>query len=232
MSLNRDDGSDGLSVIMCFAFDHRAPVEEVSAFKKALADCPHIPIVMEVIGTFDYIMEARVLGLEDYQAHLNRLSGPLRKLVRTYEACFVCRTVEVKTSGVKSKYQVTFWIPCSEGFKRVDIAEVNKITAEGDYMRLHLPHETCLMHTTIKALMGRLDPALFVQIHRSAIVRQDFILRLLHQGRTWSAYLKDGSSVGVSKSRVQNVLSRIGRQTGSSAVQLADSLDQAALVAS
>lgn len=204
----------GLSVVMCFAFDHRAPFEEVSHFKKALADCPHILVALEVSGTFDYIIQAHLNDLQDYQSHLSRISSSLSKLVKNYETCFVCRTFEAtKTTKSGDIYPDTFWIPCTEGFKRVDVAAVNKITAEGDYMRLHLNGETCLMHTTVKSLLEKLDQSIFIQIHRSIIVRRDFILRLLHNDRIWSAYLKDGTTAPISKSHVKEAISRVCGQS-------------------
>lgn len=209
MSFMQDEGPAGLTVIMCFAFDHRAAFDELARFKKALADCPHIADAMEVSGTFDYIVQAHLEDLQDYHAQLVRLAKPMRELVKSFETCFVAKTNSGKSPETTIFYPSSFWIPCSEGFKRVDISAVNKIKAEGDYMRLHLGADTCLMHTTEKGLLAKLDPAVFIQVHRSTIVRREFILRLLHQGRVWSAYLKDGSTVIISKSHVKDALSRL-----------------------
>ena len=53
----------------------------------------------------------------------------------------------------------------------VDLAEVDWIEAEGDYLRLHAPGRSYLYRGTIGALEERVDPAEFIRIHRSTIVR-------------------------------------------------------------
>ncbi|HEX2204414.1 MAG TPA: LytTR family DNA-binding domain-containing protein [Longimicrobium sp.] len=53
----------------------------------------------------------------------------------------------------------------------VDLAEVDWIEADGDYLRLHAKGRAHLYRGAMTALEGRLDPAEFVRIHRSTIVR-------------------------------------------------------------
>ena len=49
------------------------------------------------------------------------------------------------------------------------------MSAERDYMRLHVGRRSWLIHHSMAALEEGLDPELFVRLHRSAIVRKDFI---------------------------------------------------------
>lgn len=63
----------------------------------------------------------------------------------------------------------------------------------------------CLIHSTIRALKEQLD-ARFIQLHRSWLVRIDFIDRLIHEDRRWIARLCDGSQLPVAKSHVAEVL--------------------------
>lgn len=97
------------------------------------------------------------------------------------------------------------WVPCAGGRKRIDMGMIDKVIAEGDYMRLFVHDWHCLIHTTIHALKERLD-ARFIQLHRSSIVRIDFIDRLMHHDRRWIARLRDGSQQSVAKSHVSAVL--------------------------
>jgi DNA-binding LytR/AlgR family response regulator len=61
-------------------------------------------------------------------------------------------------------------------------------------------------------LLERLDPEMFVQVHRSVVVRCDFIERLIHRGQRWSARLSDGTHQHIAKSHVGRVIEalRIG----------------------
>jgi hypothetical protein len=56
----------------------------------------------------------------------------------------------------------------------------------------------------------------FVQLHRSWLVRAEFIERLIHHDQRWEARLRDGTHVAVARSHIRDVLSLI---SGDSSVQ-------------
>ena len=65
------------------------------------------------------------------------------------------------------------------------------VTAEGKYLKKH----------TISTLEASLDPAVFIRVHRSYIVKQSHIRRLEIMGKeTYVLLLQDGSKIPVSKS--------------------------------
>ena len=57
----------------------------------------------------------------------------------------------------------------------VRVADIDWIEAEGNYLRLVTGATTHLIRDTMKSVEGRLDPAQFVRVHRSAIVAIDRI---------------------------------------------------------
>ena len=59
--------------------------------------------------------------------------------------------------------------------------DLDWIEAEGDYVRLHAQGKSHLLREKISALENQLDPAMFVRIHRSIIVRLDRIATLKPQ---------------------------------------------------
>jgi two-component system LytT family response regulator len=61
-------------------------------------------------------------------------------------------------------------------FIRVD--DVDRIEAAGNYARIHAGGKSHLVRDTLKAIEARLDPAQFVRVHRSAIVRLERIAGL------------------------------------------------------
>ena len=77
---------------------------------------------------------------------------------------------------------------------------VDRVSAERDYMRLHVGARSWLIHHSMAALEERLDPQLFVRLHRSAIVRRDFIAGFSRNpsGR-WIARLADGTEQPVGR---------------------------------
>jgi two-component system response regulator AlgR len=105
-----------------------------------------------------------------------------------------------------------FWVPHRSEVIRVSATDIDRIEAERDYMRLHIGQRSFLLHQTISALEQRLDPARFIRLHRSTIVRRDTIAKLRHDGLgTWHAVLADGGEVRIGRSYLANARALIGR---------------------
>jgi two-component system LytT family response regulator len=60
----------------------------------------------------------------------------------------------------------------------VDLQDVLWIQAAENYVQLHTASSRHLVHATIQSMLGRLDPDVFVRIHRSAIVNVRHIMQI------------------------------------------------------
>ena len=60
----------------------------------------------------------------------------------------------------------------------VEVADIEWVEADGDYLRLHTSDKSILYRSTLSALEQRLDPRVFVRVHRSALVRRSSIVSL------------------------------------------------------
>jgi two-component system LytT family response regulator len=56
---------------------------------------------------------------------------------------------------------------------RVDVGDIERIDAAGDYMCIYTADQTLILRETMKDLEKRLDPRKFQRIHRSTIVNLD-----------------------------------------------------------
>lgn len=81
----------------------------------------------------------------------------------------------VPTSGGTA---TEFWVRTRGDVLRVPTDQVIRFEAERDYVRLHTAGGTYLHHESLAGLERRLEPDVFVRIHRSSIVRRDAIARL------------------------------------------------------
>lgn len=82
----------------------------------------------------------------------------------------------------------------------VQLADVRWIEASGNYVMLYLAGRSIMHRTPLGALAKRLDPACFMQVHRSAIVRVDQLQTLDAVGDgTFRLGLKCGDTVGASE---------------------------------
>lgn len=77
------------------------------------------------------------------------------------------------------------WVSRRGEVVRIDLDRIERVVAEGAYVRLHLDSTSYLHRESMGALESRLDPAQFVRAHRSHIVRMDqvaSIRRTIHGG--------------------------------------------------
>ena len=105
-----------------------------------------------------------------------------------------------------------FWASDLSGLVRIASRDIDRVSAERDYMRLHVAKRSWLIHHSMTALEEGLDPDLFVRLHRSAIVRRDFIAGFSRNssGR-WIARLADGSEQPVGRLYTDQVRAIAGR---------------------
>src|SRR6185312_3702269 len=89
------------------------------------------------------------------------------------------------------------WIQERGGRTSVPVAAVDWVAAERDYVRIHTAARSFLIRQSIGALAGRLDPAVFVRVHRSSLVRRDRIVRIRHAGGRGSIVLATGAEIAV-----------------------------------
>lgn len=106
----------------------------------------------------------------------------------------------VEASAPAGGYLDEFWASDLSGLVRIRAIDIDRVSAERDYMRLHVGPRSWLIHHSMAALEEGLDPAVFVRLHRSAIVRRDFITGFQRNasGR-WIARLADGAEQPVGR---------------------------------
>ena len=111
-----------------------------------------------------------------------------------------------------SPYTQEFWVPHRAELIRIAAQDIERIDAERDYMRLHVGSRSFLLHQTISALEERLDPAHFLRLHRSTIVRRDQIRKLRHDGSgVWYADLGDRGEVRIGRTYMTAAKAVAGR---------------------
>jgi len=97
----------------------------------------------------------------------------------------------------------------------VPVEEIRYITAEDAYVKIHTEDDTYLVRERMHVMEDRLDPADFVRIHRSTIVRIDLIETVLQRsGGDYAVRLTDRTQLKVSRSRHDELLRRL--EVGSS----------------
>ena len=116
------------------------------------------------------------------------------------------------SAGKSSQWLEEFWASDLSGLVRIAARDVDRVSAERDYMRLHVGRRSWLIHHSMAAHEEGLDPELFVRLHRSAIVRKDFIAGFTRNpsGR-WIARLADATEQPVGRLYSDRVRAIAGR---------------------
>ncbi|MEZ5710007.1 MAG: response regulator transcription factor [Blastomonas sp.] len=179
---------------------------------RALGRMGQSPAIIFVTAYQGFAVEAFDLAAIDYL--LKPVAGDrlARAVARVLErrGAVLAGTAEPAVQG--TQWVQEFWVPHRSELKRIEAAMIERIDAERDYMRLHIGTRSYLLHETIKTLEERLDPAQFVRLHRSHIVRNDYITGLRHAGGgVWHAQLADGAELRIGRTYLARVKELAGR---------------------
>jgi DNA-binding LytR/AlgR family response regulator len=210
---------EGLLVLMCLALDHRADPEGLAAFKTKMISTAEVSLETE--GAFDFVVQMRFPTLLSFNDFEKSVAGEFRQFVSAYETSFVCKRY-VRPNETEDD---CLWVPCCDGHQRVDFRTIVKIKAERDYMRVHARDASWLLHSTIHKLLQVLDGRGFLHIHRSTIVNQAHVQRLIHEQRYWRIVLSDGTVESISQSHAAETiraLAELGSSNGNEPVENSD----------
>ncbi len=94
------------------------------------------------------------------------------------------------------------------------VSDIRWIGAEENYVRICTGTETHLLRETMSSMEQRLDPELFLRVHRSAIVNLHYVKEVRTETRgDFMVHLVNGQKLAMSRSyhaRISDLLSRAG----------------------
>lgn len=166
------------------------------------------PAVIFVTAHENFAVEAFDLEAIDY------VLKPVAtdRLERAIERALARKARGADGAQAEDQWLSEFWVPHRSELLRIDASEVFRIDAERDYVRLHVGETSYLLLQTIAGLEEKLDPEKFIRIHRSTILRKDFIAGLKHEGLgVWCAELADGKELRIGRTYLKKVKAMAGR---------------------
>jgi two-component system response regulator AlgR len=179
---------------------------------RALAKVPKPPVVIFVTAFDMFAVAAFDVEAVDYVMKPVSAERLARAVERARDRLAV-REESPAGEGPGSPYVEEFWVSEARGLVRLSAADVDRVSAERDYMRLHVGRRSWLINHTIGKLEEELDPARFVRLHRSAIVRRDYVTGLRRdEGGRWWVRLADESEQKVGRLYLANAKELAGRR--------------------
>jgi two-component system response regulator AlgR len=177
--------------------DIAMPRRDGIAVATMLAAAAHRPAVIFCTAFDEHAVAAFDVAAVDY---VLKPVGAARLRQAVTRACESRGHGPALATAAPSRWVEEFWVPHRSEMVRLAAADIERIDAERDYMRLTTAGRSFLIHQTITDLERRLDPARFIRLHRSTIVRRDRIAKLRHDGLgVWHAELNDGTSVRIGR---------------------------------
>lgn len=185
----------------------------------------HAPLVIFVTAFDEYAVRAFQVSAIDYllkPLEFDRLRTALDKARTTLRLVdaderaaelkeLVAALRQHKASADGPRYETELWAPRGAGFERVLVSQIDWIEAERDYIHLHTPGRSYLLRETMNGIEARLDPEMFIRVHRSALVRVDRIgcIRRPGYGRL-AVQMTTGREVPVGRTYVKRIKQMIG----------------------
>ena len=115
--------------------------------------------------------------------------------------------------GPSPSADACFWAHRHREVVRIPVESVAWVQAEGDYVRIHGRDGEGLIRQTLAAVEAKLDPDIFLRVHRSALCRKAEIMSLRRKASGAMALtMADGTEVPVGRSYaggIRKLLSRM-----------------------
>jgi len=152
------------------------------------------PLIVFVTAYDHFAAQAFDLAVVDYvlkpveAARLDRASERVAERLAIGHVPEAARTQEL-------------WVPSRGAMVRVDAADIVRVEAERDYVRIFAGETSYLLRGSISAIEERLDPRQFLRVHRSTILRRDASAEVRHRGAgAWVAMDRRGEATSIGRS--------------------------------
>jgi two-component system LytT family response regulator len=204
-------GQTGVEVVRTIGPDEMPTTIFVTAFNHHALSAFELAAIDYLVKPFDderfeqaFRRARRAIELEEVSA----LRSKLLAVLQGEEASAAAPPAEpasphLERITVESKGKVNF----------VRVAEIDYIVSSGPYAELHVGDKTYLIRESMQNLEAQLDPAEFIRIHRSIIVRTALV-DTLHKagGGDYEVQLKGGARLKVSRTRREELERRFGKK--------------------
>lgn len=202
-------GKTGLEVIRAIGADAMPLTIFVTAYDQYALTAFDVAAVDYLVKPFDDERFEQALARARRQVALekvDRLAGRLRSLLGEGEAPSAATDGSPPAAQASGGYLERIAVDMRGQVKIVPVKQIDYIEASGPYAELHVGERKYLVRERMQTLEERLDPARFMRIHRSVIVRLDLVESLLKgAGGDYAVQLKGGTRLSVSRSRWEEV---------------------------
>lgn len=160
---------------------------------EALTAKPHPPVIIFVTAFDHFAVRAFEISVVDYllkpveRERLARALSKARQQLKSVDAeqrvdelYEIIRNLRSSANGNSDNpFQTEFWLRSNAGLIRVPVETIDCISSEDEYVSIHTAGGgSHLMRSSIKQFQQKVEPDLFVRVHRRWLVRKSAIVEL------------------------------------------------------
>jgi len=160
---------------------------------EAIANRPNPPLVIFVTAFDQFAPRAFDNAVVDYllkPVERDRLAQALGRVrdqllakdaeQRVQELQQVLRELRDSANGTaRPGFETEFWLRGTGGLVRVPVDTIDCVSSADEYVSIHTPSGSHLMRGSIRQFAQRVEPGLFVRVHRRWLVKRSAIASLL-----------------------------------------------------
>jgi two-component system LytT family response regulator len=193
----------GVAVIF---LDIQMPGESGLVLARELATLPEPPLIVFVTAWSVHAVDAFEVHALDYllkpvdDARLAQALARAASMLQHRQRAGYAAAVRDYTTAAVGQFAQRISVRSVGRIEQIRVDDILWLEAAGNYVELRLAARTVLHRVTLSRLETLLDPAVFLRVHRSAIVRRDQVAGLATRGDgSWQLLLRCGAVVAVSE---------------------------------
>lgn len=197
---------DGFDVLERVGAEHVQAIVFVTAFDQYALKAFEVHALDYLLKPYDDLRFTQALQRAKSQIETREITKVSKRLLALLEE----RESQKLSSTRRTTYLTRLMIKLANRVVLLRVDEIDWIEADGNYAKLHVGKKAHLLREKMQDLETQLDPERFVRIHRSIIVNLERIKELHpHFNGDYIVVLEDGSQLKLSRSRRENLESRL-----------------------
>jgi DNA-binding LytR/AlgR family response regulator len=158
----------------------------------------HAPLAFDS-GVVDFLTKPVRLGR--LETAVQRVAQGLRQAQAAVRADELREQLAALRGNVDSRAANILWVQRRGESVRIDLRKIDRLQAEGEYVRLFVEGADYLHRDSLIAMLGQLDPERYLRIHRSSVVDVDAIVGVKRRATgSYQAIMRDGTVLAVGRS--------------------------------
>jgi two-component system, LytTR family, response regulator len=206
-------GKTGLEVVRQIGVDEMPLTIFVTAYDRHALEAFEVAAVDYLVKPFDDDRFEQAMQRARRMIELHEVDRLRSRLLSVLQGDRGDRAMDREMPAAPSRGQYLERIPVEmRGKVRVvPVSEIDFIIASGPYAELYSGDRKYVIREAMQTLEEKLDPAAFIRIHRSVIVRLELV-ETLHKGAggDYEVQLKNGRRLRVSRSRLEALEKKLG----------------------